>query len=77
MILLVVEFKENCFVADYMRMLELLYVDEILTQEQNMLGIQRTDLYCKQLICSFAVAFLDDSMGPLSDFFPQHVHVAK
>lgn len=77
MILFVFEFEEDCFVAKHVRVLQFLDIDEILAQEQDVLRVQCTDLYCQEFISSLAITFFDDPMGSLPDFLPQLVHVVE
>ena len=68
MAFLTLHIEEEGLVGDYVLMLELFDVDEIVLQENDVLSIHLESFDCEEATCLFAVAFSYYSVGALSDF---------
>lgn len=71
------QFEKNGFVVDYMFVLQLLDVDEVLPQEEDVFGVQHARLHCQQFPSLLAVTFFYHSMGSLPDFLAHFVHIVE
>jgi len=77
MAFLLFHLKENRFVLDDVLVTEVLYIDEIVAQEYQMLDIKYEGLYCKITVQLLVVTFVHHPMSTLPYFVAYLILFAK